>query len=119
MTSENKNDRKIPQEKKKAKWQSSYTWLEFSNDGMICTLCCEWQKQIETSKKFYNRFIVGSNNYRISTIQVHGKSEMHLKSIEQKDKKNAEDAETYRKRVVNNIPQDLPLLKSMKKAKTF
>ena len=42
---------------------------------------------------------------------------MHLKSIEQKDKKNAEDAnETYGKRVVNNIPQDLPLLKSMKKA---
>ena len=42
---------------------------------------------------------------------------MHLKSTEQKDKKIAEDAnETYRKRVVNNIPQDSPLLKGMKKA---
>lgn len=87
MTSENKNERKIPQQKTKAKWQSSYPWLEFSNEGMICTLCCEWQKQIETSKNFSDRFIVGCNNYRISTIQDHGKSEMHLKSIEQKDKK--------------------------------
>ena len=53
MTSENKNERKIPQQKTKAKWQSSYPWLEFSNEGMICTLCCEWQKQIETSKKLF------------------------------------------------------------------
>ena len=92
MTSENKNERKIPQQKTKAKWQSSYLWLEFSNEGMICTLCCEWQKQIKTSKNFSDRFIVGCNNYRISTIQDHGKSEMHFKSIEQKDKRNAEDA---------------------------
>ena len=103
MTSKNKNERKIPQQKTKAKWQSSYPLLEFSNEGMICTLCCEWQKQIETSKNFSDRFIVGYNNYRISTIQDHGKSEMHLKSTEQKDKKNAEDAnETYQKRVVNS-----------------
>lgn len=114
--SENTN-RKIPQEKTKSKWQSAYPWLGFSADGMKCTLCCEWKKKIENSKNFSDRFVVGCNNYRISAVQDHGKSEMHLKSIEENDKKNAEDAgETFRKRVVTSIPENSPLLNSLKKA---
>ena len=59
---------------------------------MKCLLCCEWEKNIERSKNFTDKFIVGCANYRISAVKNHAKSDMQLKSTEQKDKKTAEEA---------------------------
>ena len=45
------------------------------------------------------------------------KSDIHLKSTEQKDKKNAEEAgETYHRKVILSTPQNSPIVSSLNKA---
>ena len=81
---------------------------------MKCLLCCEWEKKIEQSKNFNDKFIVGCTNYHISAVKYHGKSDIHLKSTEQKDKKNAEKAgETYRRKVILSTPKNSPIVNSL------
>ena len=80
-------------------------------------VCCEWEKKIEQSKNFNYKFIVGCTNYRISVVKDHAKSDMHLKSTEQKDKKNEEEAgETYRRKVTLSTLQNSPIVNSLNRA---
>ena len=80
-------------------------------------VCCEWEKKIEQSKNFNDKFIVGCTNYRISAVKDHAKSDMHLKSTEQKDKKNAEEAgENYHRKVTLSTPQNSPIVNSLNRA---
>ena len=82
-------------------------WLLFS----------EWEKKIEQSKNFNDKFIVGCTNYCISAVKDHAKSDIHLKSYEQKEKKNAEEAgKTYHRKVTLSTPQNSPIVNSLNRA---
>ena len=67
-------ERKIPQLKRQQKWKNNNKWLNFTKSGMICTMCCEWEKQIIGSSSFSDTFLKGSTNYRLSA--------QHRKSVE-------------------------------------
>ena len=92
-------------------------WLDFSNDGMKCLLCCEWEKKTEQSKNFSDKFIVGCTNYHISAVKDHAKYDTHLKYTKQKEKKNADEAgETYRRKVTLSTRQNSPIMNSLNRA---
>ena len=118
MSTEKKNEsRNIPQLRTQQKWKIDFPWLDFSNNGMKCLLCCEWLKAIESSKNFNDRFIIGCTNYRLSAVKDHAKSDIHLTSTKKKDKENAEKAgEKYREKVTVKIPDNCPIVKGLNKA---
>ena len=68
MSAEKKQEGNLPQIKTQQKWRNDYPWLDFSNDGMKCLLCCEWEKRVEQSKSFNDKFIVGCTNYHIPAV---------------------------------------------------
>ena len=63
---------------------------KFTNAGMKCSTCCDWQKKIECYKNFNVSFIKGSTNYKQSSVTDHEKTDQHSKSKGFKDKKHAE-----------------------------
>ena len=117
MSAQKKQQKNLPQIKTQQKWRNDYPWLDFPNDGMKCLLCCEWENKIEQSKNFNDKFIVGCTNYHISAVKYHVKSDIHLKSTEQKDKKYVEEAgETYHRKVILSAPQNYPIVNSLNRA---
>ena len=117
MPAKKKQERNLPQIKTQQIWRNDYLWLDFSNNRMKCLLCCEWEKIIEQSKNFNDKFIVDCINYRISAVKDHAKSDKHLKSIKQKDKKNSEEAgETHSRKVTLSTPQNSATVNSLNRA---
>lgn len=63
------------------KWQEQRSWLEFDADQgkMFCTECKEYYgRKGDADDK--NQFLNGSTNFRLSSVDDHGKSKVHLKA---------------------------------------
>ena len=67
-------------------WNNNRPWLRNDEErGMTCEMCCglsdvniqHWQQA--SSKK--NLFVVGSKNYKLSTIIDHERSNMHVRAV--------------------------------------
>ena len=67
-------------------------------------------------KNYSDAFIKGSFNYLQSSIADHSKSAQHLKScyLEEKERHEKEDWK-YKKKAVNVIPSDSPIVWELKK----
>ena len=74
--------------------------------------------QIKTQQKWGNDYLwLDFPNDGMKCLLCCEKSDTHLKSTEQKDKKNAEEAgETYRRKVIFSTTQNSPMMISLNKA---
>ena len=64
-------------------WKDKRPWLRNDEErGMTCEMCCglnDVNIQQGSSKK--NLFVVGSKNYKLSTIIDHERSNMHVRAV--------------------------------------
>jgi hypothetical protein len=83
--------RKPPKPKTREAWIKKHCYIAFdSRDAMHCKVCTKWETEIQSSKNFSNAFIEGSTNYRITNVDSHFSSEMHLLSLQKEQKENIE-----------------------------
>lgn len=88
-----------------AKWKTEHTWLTIRNHRMYCTTCTKWEQKLVSCRNFSDSFISkGSDNFRISNVRDHAKSQMHEEAINQENREVM--GENYRQHVVKLIPQD-------------
>ena len=63
MSAEKNEERNLPQIKTQQNWRNHYPWLDFSNDGMKCLLCCEWERKLSNLRlSMINSPVVNSLN---------------------------------------------------------
>lgn len=92
--------------KPQASWKKNRAWLEYTDSGMVCTLCTYWQNKIESVKNFSGKFIKGSTNFKTSAVVDHERSQPHLKAVEYEDTRKAEEEGLPLPRV--HIQQSIP-----------
>ena len=98
-----------PTEESIKKWKQEFSWLPFTKaQKLVCAVCTSQKEIIQFTKNFNDTFIIGSTNYRLSSLQDHRKSESHQQAAqeEEHDKVLKDGINVPPSKVVHNVPAD-------------
>ena len=86
--------RRAVQKKTVEEWVSQYdkqfntaVWLKFNTvdrthvSTLRCSVCTQFQKQLESMRNFRPAFIDGTTNVRLSTVKDHAGTDMHAQAM--------------------------------------
>ena len=86
--------RRAVQKKTVEEWVSQYdkqfntaVWLKFNTvdrthvSTLRCSVCTQFQKQLESMRNFRPAFIDGTTNVRLSTVKDHAGTDMHARAM--------------------------------------
>ena len=86
-----------PGKRKPPKPQTRDTWKEKhkslvvdENDLMHCKLWVKWETKIASYENFSLSFINGSTNQRLSNVEYHFKTMMHLTAVDKEEQEQVE-----------------------------
>ena len=100
---------RLLQKKTIKKWKQEISWLLFTKaQKLVCVVCTSQKEIIQSSRNYINIFIVGSTNYRLSSMQDHKNSESHQEAVpeEEHDKALKEGISVPLRKIVHNVPAD-------------
>jgi len=100
---------KAPTEVTIRKWKQEFPWLVFTKaQKLVCEVCTAQKQIIQSIRNFSDTFIVGSTNYRLSSLRDHSKSESHQRAVREEKHTTAirEGTSVPQRKVVHNVPAD-------------
>ena len=100
------------------KWKEQFQWLNFTKDEkMVCTVCTSQEEKIRLMPNASISFIVGSSNYRLSTLKDHASSECHKRAVREEENKKAEtEGRTLERQLITQtIPPGSAIREGFKK----
>ena len=104
----------LPKEATISKWKKDFPWLQVKNGHMFCDLFSKWENRLRGYRNYNDTFCTkGSSNWRRSALSDHDTSTMHKEVVEHEKRQNL--GESYRRHVVQTIPDDNPLKKHFEK----
>ena len=62
------------------KWKTGRPWLVFKDGKMFCDVCTQYGPGGSSSMRGQNTFVSGCSNKRVSAVQDHEKSGLHIKA---------------------------------------
>lgn len=105
---------KPPTEKALKKWKEQYPWFHFTESKkLVCSICTSQEECVRSMPNFSSTFIVGSTNYRLSSLKDHDTSLSHQRALreEEHEKASAEGINLPPRKVVQNVPSDSAIAK--------
>ena len=99
------------------KWKQKYRWLDYKEEKLTCNICVVQKSKIDMLKTFNPAFVVGSKNYRRSSLEDHKKTKSHAKACNEKEAREAREAGVAlpKKKVVASVLERAAIKKSLNK----
>ena len=82
-------EKKLLKESTVKKWEETFPWLKFTENNTICEVCLSQKEKIWLMLRINLSFTIGCNNFKLSALQDHQKSEWHSRAVREEEAEKA------------------------------